>query len=132
PSPRTRAKEWFATHALGSRLNQLRPARDCPRVSGVTDSRLGSTNGRRSAMNGLPHRSWRAAIFNLTSVDVVSAAIYVGVLLAHLPRSLGADSGWLSLTSIILVLLLFALDRVEALWFPQGTAPTRIALALFP
>jgi len=81
-------------------------------------------------MHGLPHRSWRAAVFNLTSVDVVSAAIYTGVLLAHLPRSLGADSGWLSLTSIILVLLLFALDRVEALWFPQGTAPTPIALAL--
>src|SRR3982074_1973155 len=122
--PRTAYPRW------GSSGAQLRRAKACPRARGVTNSGGGSTNGGRSAMNGVPQRSWRAAVFKLTSVDVVSAAIYTGVLLAHLPRSVGADSGWLSLTSIILVLLLFALDRIEAVWFPQGTATTRIALAL--
>jgi hypothetical protein len=39
-------------------------------------------------------RSWWVAFFTMTSVDTVSAAIYGGVLLAHVPSFVGADSTW--------------------------------------
>jgi signal transduction histidine kinase len=75
-------------------------------------------------------RSWWVAFFTLTSVDTVSAAIYGGVLLAHVPSFVGADSTWSVVLSVTLIVLLFAMDRSEALWYPQGNAPTRLAIAL--
>jgi len=66
----------------------------------------------------------------MTSVDAVSAAVYGGVLLAHIPRAGGVEAGWHSLLSVVLVLTLFAVDRAESLWFPLGTPPTRAAISL--
>ena len=75
-------------------------------------------------------RSWWVALFTLTSVDTVSAAIYGGVLLAHVPGSVGTNSTWSVVLSVTLIVLLFAMDRGEALWYPLGNAPTRLAIAL--
>src|SRR5258708_4861992 len=66
----------------------------------------------------------------MTSVDAVSAAIYGGVLLAHIPRAGGGESGWHTVLSVVLVLLLFVLDRVESLCFPRQTTPTSMAISL--
>jgi hypothetical protein len=57
----------------------------------------------------------------MTSVDAVSAVIYGGVLLAHIPRAGGVETGWQAVLSVLLVVLLFALDRAESLRFPLGT-----------
>jgi signal transduction histidine kinase len=66
----------------------------------------------------------------MTSVDAVSAAIYGGVLLAHIPGAGGVETGWYRTLSVLLVVMLFAIDRAESLWFPQGTVPTRAAVTL--
>jgi signal transduction histidine kinase len=66
----------------------------------------------------------------MTSVDAVSAAIYGGVLLAHIPRAGGAETGWHSILSVVLVLTLFAMDRAESLRFPLDTTPRGVAIGL--
>ncbi len=68
-------------------------------------------------------------LFALNSVDVVSAAIYVGVLLAHVLATVAGGAGWHTAVSVVLIGVLFAADRAEALRFPQG-APMRIAFTL--
>src|SRR4030081_1541953 len=75
-------------------------------------------------------QSWWGAFFAMTSVDAVSAAIYGGVLLAHIPRAGGVPTGWHSILSVVLVVTLFAMDRAEALRFPLDTTPTRVAISL--
>jgi len=72
--------------------------------------------------------SW-GAFFALTSVDVVSAAIYLGVLVAHILGTAAPHVSWHSTLSVALVLVLFAVDRVESLWFSQAT-PARVATIL--
>jgi signal transduction histidine kinase len=73
---------------------------------------------------------WWRTIFVMSSVDTVSAAIYGGVLLAHLPPVTGVDIGWGTSLSIAIVVLLFVIDRAESLRFPPGTTPTRVAISL--
>lgn len=72
--------------------------------------------------------SW-AGCFTLTSVDIVSAAIYLGVLVAHIPEADTPQRWWCAPLSVALVLGLFVVDRGEALRFPQAT-PARAAFAL--
>lgn len=72
--------------------------------------------------------SW-GAFFALTAVDVVSAAIYLGVLLAHILGTAAPHARWHSTLSVVLVFVLFAVDRTESLWFPRAT-PTRVAITL--
>jgi signal transduction histidine kinase len=76
---------------------------------------------------------WRRTVFEMTSVavvDVVSAAIYGGVLLAHLPGVNGGDTGWPLIVSVVLVLMLFAMDRAESLRFPPETTPRGVTISL--
>jgi len=73
------------------------------------------------------HSRW-AALFDLSSVDVISAAIYVGVLFAHIPRAATMDSPWRTVLSVSLIVLLFAVDRTEALRW--SSVSSRVAIAL--
>jgi signal transduction histidine kinase len=74
--------------------------------------------------------AWWRTVFAITSVDTVSAAIYGGVLLAHLPALTGASVGWDVILSIVIVVLLFVIDRAESLRFLPDTTPTRVAISL--
>jgi hypothetical protein len=58
---------------------------------------------------------WWRTIFAMSSVDTVSAAIYGGVLLAHLPPVTGVEIGWGTSLSIAIVVLLFVIDRAESI-----------------
>lgn len=78
---------------------------------------------------GRVHFSWRAC-FALTSVDAASAAIYGGVLFAHILGPHSDQALWRSAMSIGLVLALFAIDRAESLWFPLETTPPYVAISL--
>jgi len=74
-------------------------------------------------------RQWSSGrFFALTSVDVVSAAIYLGVLFAH-GLADAPHVQWQGTLSVLLVLVLFAVDRVESLWFADVTPP-RMAITL--
>jgi len=80
--------------------------------------------------NRMQRRQWSwGAFFALTSVDVVSAAIYLGVLVAHIPGGDVPHTWWQSALSIVLILALFVVDRVESLWFSQAP-PTHVAVSL--
>jgi len=80
--------------------------------------------------NRVRRGQWSWGLFStLASVDVVSAAIYLGVLIAHIPGTDALHTWWRGALSVALVLVLFAVDRVESLRFPQ-TPPPRAAIAL--
>jgi signal transduction histidine kinase len=66
----------------------------------------------------------------MSAVDAMSAAIYAGVLLAHLPAVTGVDVGWDTILSMVIIVFLFVIDRAESLRFPAGTTPTRVAIGL--
>ena len=74
--------------------------------------------------------AWWRKVFAITSVDTVSAAIYGGVLLAHIPSLTDGRVGWDTIVSVVIVVLLFAIDRAESLRFLPGTTPTRVAISL--
>lgn len=80
-------------------------------------------------MNRVQRRQWSwGALFALTPVDVVSAAIYLGVLCAYFLDA-APYAGGRDLFSVVLVLVLFAIDRVESRWSPR-TTPLRVVITL--
>jgi signal transduction histidine kinase len=82
-------------------------------------------------VDGVQRRqSWWDGLLTMTAVDAVSAVIYGGVLLAHIPTAARVEAGWHTVVSVVLVLLLFAVDRAESLWFPVGTTRRRVAISL--